>query len=164
MAKSTRWILGLLVGVVGGVGLAWAVGTQVAEPPSDPVPDDPDVTVARDALQAASGQPTRAPTGAASTSRWLARLHAGERVDSRDPRVLRFRTLLRTTALQVTQTEREIAELTVRAWRALDAADRAETDLLALMEAANRRAYAHTAPDQDYAQLLARLTGERGKR
>jgi len=85
----------------------------------------------------------------------LAILNADQYVAESDATVIRFRSLMRTNALQVSETEDEIAKLTLATWLILREEYGRAVGLLELMEDANRILYSQAGADQDYVELMS---------
>jgi len=159
-----RWIIGTGIGIA---GVALVIAHSTPDPSLDESPskapgagDESQVVIDNDALHAAPPQSESSSENSTPPAYRLATLNADVPLESGDPSVLRFRSLLRTTALQVPEREPEIADLTVRTWRALRNAYGIEIGLLALMESANRLVYSIEGSGMSYADLMPRLIAQ----
>lgn len=169
MTRDLRWwIVGAGIGVAGLsliVATSSSVPSSIASSVNAPVPaEKPPVVSDSDGLQDASPQGDPAAESDAPPAYRLATLNAGAPVETGDPRVLRFRSLLRTTALQVPEPEPAIAEMTVQAWQTLQDEHGVEIGLLELMERANGIVYSPAGAGLSYAELTTLLIGRLGDR
>lgn len=167
MARDLRWwIMGASIGIAGLtliVATSSFVPSSIASSANAPVPTEkPQAVIDSDDLLAAPPRSESSEETAASPADRLAALSAGAPVETGDPRVLRFRSLLRTTALQVPEREPEISDMTIEAWRTLRERYGIEIGLLELMERANGSVYSPTGVGRSYAELTARLVAQLG--